>query len=160
MQRRDALRKTLDGHQVAAVTWAHRRLVRDRGVWVPADAEYVNRYRQIGVIFADGVGRGKTWEALVACARLLEARARKTTGGRRRTYRRRARGHVLVLCPPGLVHKWAHEELRHPQLAAALEAWKTGSRRRQHAARTLEHIIDVRERSHLQVGGKARVRRK
>ena len=56
-----------------------------------------------GIILADGVGLGKTYEALATAATLLAQRQHGRTAKRRQPYR------ILILVPPGLVTKWATE---------------------------------------------------
>lgn len=106
-------------HQAAIAAWVRRRLADRRGGWFEAPNEEPGR--QGGCLLADGVGLGKTWEALAAVALLLDKhdlrkrrrRARyKSRGGRVNQRRREAR--VLVLVPPGLVAKWSRE-LHNPE---------------------------------------------
>ena len=104
-------------HQAAVATWARKRLVDDGGRPF-VDGTGAEDAEQVGCLFADGVGLGKTWEALAAVALLLDKRdwrkrryraRRARSRRRRRIYHRRREAHVLILVPPGLVAKWASE---------------------------------------------------
>lgn len=146
---------TGEPHQAAVATWARKRLV-DRGGAVFDDGTDADMPAQVGCLFADGVGLGKTWEALATVALLL---AKGDLRGRRRRSRRhrrkgvnlrRRRAHVLILVPPGLVAKWSHE-LRNPdgfQARLARWAWK---RSRDFVADTLapNHCFEIRRRADL-----------
>src|SRR4051812_28447325 len=61
---------TGQAHQAAVATWGRKRLV-DRGGAVFDDRTGQDTPEQIGCLFADGVGLGKTWEALATIALLL-----------------------------------------------------------------------------------------
>lgn len=104
-------------HQAAVAAWARQRLV-DGGGRLFVESVEAEPAEQVGCLFADGVGLGKTWEALAAVALLLDKRdwrkrrhrARRARSRRRRhVYHRRREAHVLILVPPGLVAKWAGE---------------------------------------------------
>lgn len=79
-------------HQKATATWVRRRLA-DR-----AGRCFLRSGDQSGVLLADAVGMGKTWEALAATALILTSM---------RLLKRK--GHVLIICPPNLVTKWEDE---------------------------------------------------
>ncbi|MGE0400237.1 MAG: SNF2-related protein [Kofleriaceae bacterium] len=146
---------TGEPHQAAVATWARKRIV-DRGGAFFNDGTGHDTPAQIGCLFADGVGLGKTWEALATIALLLakgdlRKRRRRSRNHRRKDVNlRRRRAHVLVLVPPGLVAKWSHE-LRNPdgfQRCLARWAWK---RSRAFVADTLDpnHCFEIRRRRDL-----------
>ncbi|MBI3181622.1 MAG: hypothetical protein HYZ28_05730 [Myxococcales bacterium] len=116
-------------------------------------------HTQVGAVFADGVGKGKTWEALAGTAELLLARGKLTRQGGRRQRKVRLPRHILILVPPGLVSKW-RDELGSEEKGVRqyLSAWA----RRKRAAfvqRTFERIVDIQTRAQL-VGGKVRTTKK
>jgi hypothetical protein len=77
---------------------------------------------QRGVLLADGVGLGKTWEALAGAALILAKSSQKTKGGSKRK-RMPSLGRILVMCPPGLVSKWRNELLSGEGFIGALNKW-------------------------------------
>src|SRR6266852_3423918 len=90
-------------HQGKVVLWVRKRLAQSGNAGFQTGRGPID---QNGVILADGVGLGKTWEALAGAALILVERSKdRFSGGRRRNLRRQP-AHVLVLCPPGLVSKW------------------------------------------------------
>jgi superfamily II DNA or RNA helicase len=95
-------------HQQAMITWARRRLA-DRSGGTIAGEEPGHRWDQAGALIADGVGMGKTWEALGAAAVILATQARWLSDGRRRETLKHELGRVLVITPPNLVDKWSDE---------------------------------------------------
>lgn len=128
-------------HQIAVAKWARQRLA-DRGGQRFFEEKAGDPADQVGCLLADGVGLGKTWEALAAIALLLDKREwrnrrrrakRAVRQGRRkrRINHRRHTAHVLVLLPPGLVAKW-WRELHNPERDAfphRLAKWaRQGSR--------------------------------
>jgi hypothetical protein len=140
-------------HQAAVATWARKRLV-DRGGARFDDGTGHDTPAQIGCLFADGVGLGKTWEALATVALLLakrdlRGRQRRATTEKNANLRRR-RAHVLILVPPGLVAKWSHE-LRNPGgFQKRLASWARQSSRL-FVADTVNpaHCFDLRRRKDL-----------
>ena len=74
-------------YQTATATWARRRLADSSGRC------FAHAGDQHGVLLADSVGMGKTWEALAAATLILHGSQKGK------------RGKVLVLCPPNLVTK-------------------------------------------------------
>lgn len=165
MSKREAFR-TGQPHQAAVAAWARKRLV-DRGGAAFDDGTGHDAPAQIGCLFADGVGLGKTWEALATVALLLgkrewrrrKRRARKTR--RRKQIRlRRRNAHVLILVPPGLVAKW-RDEIRNPHgFQLKLERWAR-KRSRQFVVSTLapEHCFAIRQRTDLDELPRGRLKR-
>lgn len=147
---------TGEEHQAAVATWARKRLV-DRGGALFDDRTGLDAPEQIGCLFADGVGLGKTWEALATIALLLakrdwRRRRHRSRRGRRRkkVNLRRRRAHVLILVPPGLVAKWSHE-LRNPDgFQRRLALWAQKKSRR-FVAHTLDpdYCFEIRRRADL-----------
>jgi SNF2-related domain/Helicase conserved C-terminal domain len=143
-------------HQAAVAAWGRKRLV-DRGGAIFDDGTGQDTPEQIGCLFADGVGLGKTWEALATIALLLakkdwrRRRQRARRGRRRKDVRLRARkAHVLILVPPGLVAKWSNE-LRNPEgFQQRLGRWAR-KKSRGFVARTLdpEQCFEIRRRGDL-----------
>ena len=116
MRRREAFR-TGKQHQSAVASWARERLADGGGCHFDNGTKDPNP-KQTGCLFADGVGLGKTWEALAAVVLLLDKRAwlkrqrraKRARKRRRVSHRQRQRrAHVLILLPPGLVAKWYGE---------------------------------------------------
>lgn len=170
MTKREAF-STGKPHQSAVATWARARLV-DRGGCEFDDGTNQTTPTQIGCLFADGVGLGKTWEALAAVALLLDKRALRTRrrranpakGARRKKrFRRRRRvARVLILLPPGLVAKWSRELGTSDQdgFPKRLAKWaKRGSRA--FIASTLGpgNCFDIRRRSDLASLPRGRIKR-
>lgn len=140
-------------HQAEVAVWARRRLVDRGGQWFETGRSRIPQY---GVVAADGVGLGKTWEALAASALILVEQGKETKGGRNRRNVRRQPARVLVLCPPGLVSKWSRE-IRDPEgFSKQLVAWAGVKRRREFVLRTLTTPYEIRRHSHLPPTNKAR----
>lgn len=136
--------------------WARKRLA-DRGGAFFDDGTGQDTPEQIGCLFADGVGLGKTWEALATIALLLakkdwrsrRQRARRGSHGSKVRLRAR-RAHVLIIVPPGLVAKWSNE-IRNPEgFQQRLAPWAQKASR-EFVARTLDpdHCFEIRRRSDL-----------
>jgi SNF2 family DNA or RNA helicase len=145
---------TGEPHQAAVATWARKRLV-DRGGAQFDDGTGHDTPDQIGCLFADGVGLGKTWEALATIALLLakgdlRKRRRRSRKHRRQEVNLRRRAHVLVLVPPGLVAKWSHE-LRNPDGFQRRPARWARKKSRAFVADTLapDHCFEIRRRGDL-----------
>ena len=133
-------------HQREVAIWARRRLADARGGWFDTGR---NRVDQFGVVLADGVGLGKTWEALAASALMLVERSKERSGGGRRQNIRKQAARVLVLCPPGLVSKWSRE-VRDPEgFSAHLRRWAGSRARRAFIVDTLTEPYEIRRRSDL-----------
>lgn len=134
-----AIFKTGKAHQEAAASWATKRLA-DKG-----GRHFASPDDQDGVLFADGVGLGKTWEALTAAALLLFRK--KPKAGRR---------HVLILCPANLVTKWEDELAAGSPFRERLAQWqhkleKTGdAKTAQRVVETLTHVLPIRRAEHVQ----------
>ena len=125
-------------HQENAAIWARQRLADGAG------RNFSGQNDQDGVLFADGVGLGKTWEALGAAALILYKG--KPKAGRR---------HVMILCPPNLVSKWADElaagspfRARLAQWQSKLEATGNGTVARR-VVETLSHVMPIRSSRHV-----------
>ncbi len=133
-------------HQAKVATWVRRRLVDASGGSFDAGTR---RVEQDGVVLADGVGLGKTWEALAASALILAERAKERRWGGRRKNVRRQRARVLVLCPPGLVSKWSRE-IRDPYgFSAHLHRWARSRKRRKFVLGTLTEPFEIHRQSDL-----------
>ena len=141
-------------HQNNTVVWARRRLV-DRGgrVFTLDDGKHnqhsVLKTNQHGVLFADGVGLGKTWEALAASALLLFEAKRHRSAGKSQNHRRPRRAHVLVICPPGLITKWARE-IRDPNgFNRKLAVWTKNNPSRTFVKKTLSSPFQLHRQTDL-----------
>ena len=101
-------------HQEDAAVWARQRLADRKG------RTFSSADDQDGVLFADGVGLGKTWEALSAAALILYKKAQPKAGRR----------HVLILCPANLVTKWEDELAAQgaPRVGRPADSSRPGSR--------------------------------
>src|SRR5712691_11903314 len=132
--------KTGKAHQEETAIWARQRLA-DKG-----GRRFATPDDQDGVLFADSVGLGKTWEALSAAALILYKE--KPKKGRR---------HVLILCPANLVTKWEDELAAGSPFREKLNAWasrlkKTGQA--VHAQRvldTLTQVFPIRSAKHVDI---------
>lgn len=142
-------------HQEAVAKWARSRLVDGGG------AEFTNEpnkaaQKQIGCLFSDGVGLGKTWEALASVAVLLaqreaEGRVKRHKSGRTgRVNDRSRKAHVLIVVPPGLVAKWSGELCNHEGFQRRLAEWAK-DKSRYFVTRTLssDHCYEIRKRDDL-----------
>ena len=133
-------------HQRQVAVWVRKRLIDSKGLFQSAN----HSVSQYGVILADGVGMGKTWEALAASALLLVEGSKRKKGGAKRQNKRRQAARVLVLCPPGLVSKWTRE-IRDPEgFRRRLESWtKKQPQRRGFIQKTLAQPFEIRSRADL-----------
>ena len=131
--------KTGKPHQEQAAIWARQRLADKEG------RRFSSPDDQDGVLFADSVGLGKTWEALSAAALILYKQKP-----------RRDRRHVLILCPANLVTKWEDELAAGAPFRERLDAWasrlkKTGQAApAQRVLDTLTQIFPIRSAKHVQ----------
>ncbi len=116
-------------HQNAAAGWACVRL---------RSGKFLSEGDQDGVLFCDGVGMGKTWEALATAARLLESMRRK-----------RHRGRVLIICPPNLVSKWEDELAAGGELRKVLDRWARTRCFAPWALKTLSFVVPIRRSDHV-----------
>lgn len=127
-------------HQERAAVWARRRLA-DRGCRC-----FTAHDDQDGVLLADSVGMGKTWEAIAAAALILY----------KWNQPERNRRHVLILCPSNLVTKWEDELVDGSPLRSTLATWCDKLVRTGHAARarrvheTLSAILPIRRSTDVQ----------
>jgi SNF2 family DNA or RNA helicase len=131
--------KTGKAHQEETALWARQRLA-DKG-----GRRFATPDDQDGVLFADSVGLGKTWEALSAAALILYKE--KPKKGRR---------HVLILCPANLVTKWEDELAAGSPFREKLDAWacrlkKTGQAApAQRVLETLTQVFPIRSAKDVQ----------
>jgi superfamily II DNA or RNA helicase len=130
--------KTGKAHQEQTAIWARQRLADKRGRCFSSPDD------QDGVLFADSVGMGKTWEALSAAALVLYKSRPK-----------RGRRHVLILCPANLVTKWEDELAAGSPFRKRLDDW---ARRPQKSGQavyarrvtdTLSHVLPIRSGKHV-----------
>jgi len=126
-------------HQRRTARWIRRRLI-DVGTTSNAGRCFRVAEDQDGVLLADPVGMGKTWEALAGAALIL------SEGGQQNGL-----GRVLVLCPPNLISKWEEELGAGSPFRARLSSWaQAGARKtRRCAERTLTQVIPVRRAIHI-----------
>lgn len=122
------------GHQERAARWARRSL------W----GRRVDGCAPGGMLLADGVGLGKTYEALGTVATYLS----QTLHGRRNV--KGQRFSVLVLVPPALVEKWADELTDPARFPAYLRTWRRSDSTRAVAetfdlVAVLRHKIEVHD---------------
>lgn len=139
-------------HQQKVSNWVRRRLADSKGrIFAFPSRQHQEEVDQYGVILADAVGLGKTWESLAAAALLLYESAKETRGGRKRQTRRRRPAKVLVLCPPGLVSKWMDELSRPHAFRQCLEEWvkKQAPEKRAFIKETFSRVYPVRRASDL-----------
>ena len=133
----DIVFKTGKRHQEAAAIWARRRLADKAGRC------FSSPENQVGVLFADSVGLGKTWEALAAAALILCKRERPQKGLR----------HILILCPANLVTKWEDELTEGSPFQEKLDAWfnqrKDTGLGVQVVRKTLAQVFPIRSAKHV-----------
>jgi len=135
-------------HQKRVATWVRTRLV-DHGRKFNEEASGKVRKRkhqvvQNGVVLADAVGMGKTWEALAASALILVKRSRRRTDGRKMQNAQQRLARVLVICPPKLVTKWSRE-IRDPDgFSKYLAKWARRPSHRGFVMRTLTKPYEIR----------------
>src|SRR5271157_2361644 len=143
-------------HQAEVAIWVRRRLADSRAGQFNTGRSMID---QSGVVLADGVGLGKTWEALAASALILVESGKKRRDGSLRQNLRKQPARVLVLCPPGLVSKWTRE-IRDPEgFQAHLERWAKASPRRAFVLDTLTEPYEIRRRGDLAFLDAGRIRR-
>jgi hypothetical protein len=130
--------RTGKAHQENAAIWARQRLADGAG------RGFLAQNDQDGILFADGVGLGKTWEALGAAALILYKS--KPKAGRR---------HVMILCPPNLVSKWADELAAGSPFRKKLLEWQSKLEATGDATvarcvvNTLSHVLPIRSSKHV-----------
>ena len=143
-------------HQAEVAIWVRRRLVDSRAGQFNTGRSTID---QSGVVLADGVGLGKTWEALAASALILVESGKKRRDGGPRQNLRKQPARILVLCPPGVVSKWTRE-IRDPEgFQAHLERWAKASPRRAFVLETLTKPYEIRRRSDLAFLDPGKIRR-
>lgn len=130
--------KTGRAHQEHTSIWARQRLADANG------RTFSKPDDQDGVLFADGVGLGKTWEALGAAALILYKQMPE-----------KGRRHVLILCPANLVTKWEDELAAGSPFRERLDSWKNRLLKSGHKAaaqcvwNTLTHVLPIRSAKHV-----------
>ncbi|MGA2261102.1 MAG: helicase-related protein [Acidobacteriota bacterium] len=148
--------KTGQRHQEAVARWIRCRLADNgcRQFKFQNSQGKEDRVGQYGVLVADGVGLGKTWEALAATSLLLLENSRARRDGAQRENRIDKPAHVLVLCPPGLVSKWAFEIIDPSGFSARLDEWISFDRdgRRKFIRKTFERVYEIRRTDSLPKG--------
>ena len=132
--------KTGKPHQERAAIWARQRLADADG------RQFSSAGDQDGVLLADSVGMGKTWEAIAAAALILYKKDQP----------QRNRRHVLILCPSNLVTKWEDELVDRSPLRRKLDGWLQQLKHGGHAAsahrihETLSMVYPIRRGTDLQ----------
>lgn len=132
--------KTGKPHQELAAIWARQRLADATG------RRFSSAGDQDGVLLADSVGMGKTWEAIAAAALILYKKDQP----------QRNRRHVLILCPSNLVTKWEDELVDRSQLRRKLDGWLQQLKHSGHAAsarrihETLSMVFPIRRNTDVQ----------
>ena len=132
--------KTGKPHQERAAIWARQRLADAGG------RQFSSAGDQDGVLLADSVGMGKTWEAIAAAALILYKKDQP----------QRNRRHVLILCPSNLVTKWEDELVDRSPLRRKLDGWLQQLKHGGHAAsahrihETLSMVYPIRRGTDLQ----------
>lgn len=126
--------ETGERYQKATATWVQKRLCDRQGRCFLAE-------EQSGVLLADGVGMGKTWEALAATALILNGLKLQKRKGR-----------VLVVCPPNLVTKWEDELSTGSPFRKLLNRWARhcGTQTATQIEKTLAAVVPVRRSRHVQ----------
>ena len=124
--------KTGKPHQERTAKWIRSRL---------SDRCFFKDNDQSGVLLADAVGMGKTWEALAGTALILNKIGFVKT-----------KGDVLVICPPNLITKWEDELSTGSPFRERLDQWihirNTPTAKR--IGETLARVVPVRRSSHVQ----------
>lgn len=121
-------------YQKKTATWVRQRVADRQGRC------FLDNGDQSGVILADGVGMGKTWEALAASVLIIYGlRLRKR------------KGRILIVCPPNLITKWEDELSTSSDFRNRLSKWV-----RLHNTRTaiiieetLASVVPVRRSAHV-----------
>lgn len=148
--------KTGQGHQEASARWVRRRLADNgcRQFEFHTSHGEGDRVGQYGVLVADGVGLGKTWEALAASCLLLAEHGRVRRDGAQRENRIDQPAHVLVMCPPGLVSKWGEELIDPDGFSKRLKKWSDLDRkgRRTFVLETFQRVYEIRRTGSLPKG--------
>lgn len=141
-------------HQQLMIAWARQRLADQSGGTVIAP-DFDHHWDQTGVLIADGVGMGKTWEALGSAAVILATQARWRGDGQRRTNLVHKLGRVLVITPPNLVDKWSDEINRRgpDHFHHYLATWARSHPRRQFILNTLSSAERFRFKRDLPARG-------
>lgn len=138
-------------HQGRVAKWVRRRMAGQNGRTFEFPVrQRRHKVQQFGVILADGVGLGKTWEALAATSLLLVESSKKTKAGQKKKKLTKHPAKVLVLCPPGLVSKWMREILDPKGFGYHLTKWvQKSSAKRRFVKETFRHAYAIRRASDL-----------
>lgn len=130
-------------HQEKAARWVRCRLGDKAG------RTFSEPDDQDGVILADGVGMGKTWEALAAAALILYKTGHEK--GKRR---------VLVVCPANLITKWEDELAEGSKFTEKLSDWADNLLRTGHAASARVVMETLTQVYPIVVGRDVKIRQK
>lgn len=123
---------SLKTHQEKTAKWIRRRL---------SDRCFFHNGDQSGILLADAVGMGKTWEALAGTELILNKMGRI-----------KAKGNVLIMCPPNLITKWEDELSTGSPFRKYLDQWirNRGTQTAQMIGKTLACVVPVRRSRHVQ----------
>ncbi len=106
-----------------------------------------------GVVLADGVGLGKTYEALGTAVSLLSQLQHRKSRKKRKAFR------IIVLVPPSLVSKWSDELILPDKFLRYLDSWTSPTTRA--VAETFHDVVVLRRMSDLvKAGGEFRYGRR
>jgi len=122
-----------------------------------ARKEFIRRFARRepagGVILADGVGLGKTYEALGTAVSLLSQLQHGRSRKKRKAFR------IMILVPPSLVSKWSDELILPDRFSRYLDSWTAPTTRA--VAQTFRDVVVLRRMSDLvKAGGERRYGRR
>ena len=105
-----------------------------------SDRFFVHDNDQSGVLLADAVGMGKTWEALAGAVLILN-----------RIGHIKTKGDVLIICPPNLITKWEDELAKGSPFHERLEQWmkEYDAPAVKRVGETLASVVPVRRSVHV-----------
>lgn len=126
--------KTGIAHQEKTAKWIIGRL---------SNRYFFHNDDQSGVLLADAVGMGKTWEALAGTALILN---------KMEFIRTRTKGNILIICPPNLITKWEDELSAGSPFRERLDQWIRirGTQAAKMIGETLACVVPVRRSRHVQ----------